>query len=557
MESGNRQYRQQQNLFLDSNSQGKASKVDSGGTFANLLRNSGNLNSLQGQQQANYLQLANNNHALAKRNSLMMTKIAKLEKKISHLQAENMNLKRNNISDSQLRKSLLNDRLTIIEDIVHEKLSDILTAFRTTREQEGLPFRELGISSKLINNGLSENSTNRQPEDNERSKSVSSSPSSGSNSDFLNENINTDTNKLIEKQNNKKVSEKKRRSLRRQSIYISKDSLQNINRNDNKSFHNSSNQTDNYSLMENYGSTGIDTSSDSLGVNYGSHITPPDDNNSKHPNNANTIQADNDFKKHDIAIRNDYLASNIHELTPSSPSSDESDNRIDVVELPDQSNIASNYRIVNNYLEAQAVIHPEQMKYNEYKSSVEKKSPIIDLPKSTMRDVFNDDSLDKFSQIYNVSQSSMILQDNLNKGKVGKEYDTNENINEGEDINNKYIAKTKFKSESTEYEPLNIEFEDIVVVESKKDDVTHKKIDNKSDFKNSSQLIHKSDSSKRRTRGKSVNYALPSLKTKMRRPSKENEIIQVKKSKRKSLTSNNVNFAKRNRQPLKLLSNNT
>ncbi|ODV59281.1 uncharacterized protein ASCRUDRAFT_9673 [Ascoidea rubescens DSM 1968] len=96
-----------------------------------------------------HITLARNNKELAKRNSLMMARITNLENKISELIAENMELRKNMIEKESEKKNWLDDKLSTIEEGVNEKFIEIFKIFQNIRSIEGLPSLNLSAFNNL------------------------------------------------------------------------------------------------------------------------------------------------------------------------------------------------------------------------------------------------------------------------------------------------------------------------------------------------------------------------------------------------------------------------
>lgn len=128
-------------------------------------------------------QILRNNHALAKRASEMMSKISSLEQRVRLLERENFELRTERLAECRDRKNWFEDKLLLIESCVMRKFDEIGLMFKDLRAAEGLP-PMMDLNKKLVHFG-SEESHYR-------------ALSSGSG-----------------------VSVRKRKSLRRQSIYVS------------------------------------------------------------------------------------------------------------------------------------------------------------------------------------------------------------------------------------------------------------------------------------------------------------------------------------------------
>ncbi|ODQ81129.1 hypothetical protein BABINDRAFT_160531 [Babjeviella inositovora NRRL Y-12698] len=89
------------------------------------------------------------NKSLAKSNSVMLTKIANLETKISALITENMDLRQQKTAQSRdSNKQWLDEKLTTIENGVYTKFEEISQMFQNIRHNEGLAERETDGESR-------------------------------------------------------------------------------------------------------------------------------------------------------------------------------------------------------------------------------------------------------------------------------------------------------------------------------------------------------------------------------------------------------------------------
>lgn len=130
------------------------------------------------------------NRALAKKNSILMTKVADLEVKISDLIQQNIELRAINAKSEDQKRRWLEDKLNIIESGVSQRFEEMFQMFATIRSNESLSSSSINVS-RVIENVSNENSSD---------KAVSfhdvKSPSKSN------------------------ISERRRKSARRQSIYI-------------------------------------------------------------------------------------------------------------------------------------------------------------------------------------------------------------------------------------------------------------------------------------------------------------------------------------------------
>ncbi|AET39124.1 Sgo1p Ecym_4043 [Eremothecium cymbalariae DBVPG len=95
------------------------------------------------QMRSNYTQ---QNSQLAKSNSMLMIKVADLETKISELVQENVQL-RSRVSVTELKfKERLNESFNLLEHDVLQRFDDVVNLFTVIREQQGL--QECGIANK-------------------------------------------------------------------------------------------------------------------------------------------------------------------------------------------------------------------------------------------------------------------------------------------------------------------------------------------------------------------------------------------------------------------------
>jgi shugoshin len=130
------------------------------------------------------------NKALARKNSILMTKISDMETKVSDLIQQNIELRAINAKSEDQKRKWLEEKINIIEEGVSQRFSDMFQMLQNIRTNEGLPSSNVQLSHLMVGSS-GENSTD---------KSVSF--------------------QLMKSPKKQTKAERRRRSLRRQSIYI-------------------------------------------------------------------------------------------------------------------------------------------------------------------------------------------------------------------------------------------------------------------------------------------------------------------------------------------------
>lgn len=106
------------------------------------------------------------NKALARKNSILMTKISDLETKISDLIQQNIELRAVNAKSDDQKRKWLEDKLNLIEESVNQRFSEINQIFKTIRENEGLDksvsFKDLKSPRKASKSERKRKSLRRQ-----------------------------------------------------------------------------------------------------------------------------------------------------------------------------------------------------------------------------------------------------------------------------------------------------------------------------------------------------------------------------------------------------------
>lgn len=130
------------------------------------------------------------NKALAKKNSILMTKVADLEIKISDLIQQNIELRAINAKSEDQKRKWLEDKLNIIENGVSQRFEEMFQMFATIRSNEGLASSSVNVNNVIQNVAL-ENSSDKTVSFHDVKSPVK-----------------------------KNISERRRKSARRQSMYI-------------------------------------------------------------------------------------------------------------------------------------------------------------------------------------------------------------------------------------------------------------------------------------------------------------------------------------------------
>lgn len=154
----------------------------------NLSRSKDNLSQLTSSDQFKQKVLSQNK-ALAKKNSILMTKVADLEIKISELIQQNIELRAIKAKSEDQKRKWLEEKLNIIESGVSQRFEEMFQMFATLRSNEGLAASTVNTSNVIQN--VSHDSSD---------KTVS----------FQN----------IKSPSRSNINERRRKSARRQSIYI-------------------------------------------------------------------------------------------------------------------------------------------------------------------------------------------------------------------------------------------------------------------------------------------------------------------------------------------------
>ncbi|KAH3674906.1 hypothetical protein WICMUC_002979 [Wickerhamomyces mucosus] len=133
------------------------------------------------------------NRALAKKNSTLMTKIAELESRISELIQQNIELRDQQAKSEDNKRKWFEEKLNIIEEGVSQRFEEMFQMFSTIRSNEGLPSSNISLNNLLGNISSNDNSTDKTVTF-QGIKSPRTTQSS--------------------------INERRRKSARRQSIYI-------------------------------------------------------------------------------------------------------------------------------------------------------------------------------------------------------------------------------------------------------------------------------------------------------------------------------------------------
>jgi len=91
------------------------------------------------------------NKALAKKNSILMTKVADLETKISELIQHNIELRAINAKSEDQKRKWLEDKLNIIENGVSQRFEEMFHMFHTIRSNEGLSTSSMNLNNVIQN----------------------------------------------------------------------------------------------------------------------------------------------------------------------------------------------------------------------------------------------------------------------------------------------------------------------------------------------------------------------------------------------------------------------
>jgi shugoshin len=91
------------------------------------------------------------NRALAKKNSVLMTKIADLETRISDLIQQNIELRALNAKSEDKKRKWFEDKLNVIEEGVSQRFEEMLQMFSTIRHNEGLGASSVNLQNIISN----------------------------------------------------------------------------------------------------------------------------------------------------------------------------------------------------------------------------------------------------------------------------------------------------------------------------------------------------------------------------------------------------------------------
>jgi shugoshin len=91
------------------------------------------------------------NRALAKKNSVLMTKIADLETRISDLIQQNIELRALNAKNEDKKRKWFEDKLNVIEEGVSQRFEEMFQMFSTIRHNEGLGASSVNLQNIVSN----------------------------------------------------------------------------------------------------------------------------------------------------------------------------------------------------------------------------------------------------------------------------------------------------------------------------------------------------------------------------------------------------------------------